>query len=375
MFFEKEKNIVRLNLDNNKTYTIDINNGILYGVRGTPIKTLSYRSAIAAELKCVGPCANYSLRTMLASLFGYSNIAEILEEYAFNLQLADRLDSLGITCYVGCQTFSALEQRTINKYLAPYLAFIRENNYKFTLSNYSVHNLFAFAKERESEKRYSTLCGQYQHQISLERFVKMCSIFEHYNNFSDEEMRAALATASACKLFDYADLLGQNEPIYQLARYLNYCRVLGVPPKKLTNFTREYTETALSYKAYKAKYNNEILNRNYQKYSQAWKFTFENCVVLAPTCAQDIVIEGQKMHHCVGCYVDDVVDNKTYICFIRHADKPEEPYITCEVKTNGEIGQYFLAHDRRISSAEDKRFYQAFQDYLHQIWNEEDAVI
>lgn len=375
MFFEKEKNIVRLNLDNGKTYTIDINNGILYGVRGTPIKTLPNHSAIAGELKCAGTCANYSLRNMLVLICECSNTAEVLAEYVFNLQLADRLDSLGIAYYIGCSTFNPLEQRTINKYFAPYLAFIRERNCDFTLAYYSDNNLFTFARERESEKRYSKLCGQYQHQISLEQFTKMCSIFEHYGNFSDEEIRVALATASACKLFDYAELLDRDEPIHQLARYLTYCRVMEVPPKKLTNFTREYTETALSYKAYRAKYNNEILNKNYQKHSQAWKFTFENCVVLAPTRAQDIVMEGQKMHHCVGGYVDDVVDNKTYICFVRHADKPEEPYITCEVKTNGEIGQYFLAHDRRISSEEDKRFYKAFKDYLHQIWNEEDAVI
>jgi hypothetical protein len=75
------------------------------------------------------------------------------------------------------------------------------------------------------------------------------------------------------------------------------------------------------------------------------------------------------MHHCVGGYVNDIIENRCYICFVRKKETPEVPYITCQVYPNGEIGQYYLAYDRWISSAEDREFKSAFQNYLNEVWN------
>ena len=76
------------------------------------------------------------------------------------------------------------------------------------------------------------------------------------------------------------------------------------------------------------------------------------------------------MHHCVGSYVNRVVENDCYIVFIRHKDTPDKCYLTCQVYTNGEIGQYYLAYDRRISTAEDRAFKEAFATHLATHWAE-----
>ena len=76
------------------------------------------------------------------------------------------------------------------------------------------------------------------------------------------------------------------------------------------------------------------------------------------------------MHHCVGGYVDRVVEGSTYICFIRHKDTPDECYITCQVHTDGRIGQYFLAYDRHIHTKEDCAFKDAFANHLREVWGE-----
>ena len=77
------------------------------------------------------------------------------------------------------------------------------------------------------------------------------------------------------------------------------------------------------------------------------------------------------MHHCVGSYVNRVLDGDTYICFVRHKDTPDECYITCQVRTDGTINQYFLAYDKRITKDEDREFYTAFQNHLTANWNRE----
>ena len=131
---------------------------------------------------------------------------------------------------------------------------------------------------------------------------------------------------------------------------------------------REYCETKKTYELYKAEYDNKRLVANYAKHEKAWQFAYGDYIITIPTTAQDIVTEGKEMHHCVGGYVDRVVDGRDYICFVRHKDNPSTPYITCEVYTDGTIGQYFLAYDRYISSDEDKAFHKAFQEHLNSVW-------
>ena len=74
------------------------------------------------------------------------------------------------------------------------------------------------------------------------------------------------------------------------------------------------------------------------------------------------------MHHCVGGYVQQVVNNDCYIIFVRHKDTPDKCYITAEIYTNGNMGQYFLAYDRRITKDEDKEFYTALRNHIKANW-------
>lgn len=141
-------------------------------------------------------------------------------------------------------------------------------------------------------------------------------------------------------------------------------------PQKVNNFMREYCETKKTYDLRKAEYDNKQIAINYAKHSKAWEFAYGDYIIVIPTSGQDIIDEGAKMHHCVGSYVGDVVRNYTYICFVRRKDTPNIPYITCQVYTSGEIGQYFLAYDRYISDEKDKAFKAAFANHLRQVWEE-----
>jgi hypothetical protein len=133
---------------------------------------------------------------------------------------------------------------------------------------------------------------------------------------------------------------------------------------------REYCETKATYERKKAEYDDKRLRDNYEKHKTAFEFAYGDYVVVLPKSGQDIVAEGQNMHHCVGSYVGRVVENDCYIVFIRHKDTPDKCYLTCQVYTNGEIGQYYLAYDRRISTAEDRAFKEAFALHLATHWAE-----
>jgi hypothetical protein len=133
---------------------------------------------------------------------------------------------------------------------------------------------------------------------------------------------------------------------------------------------REYCETKATYERKKVEYDDKRLRANYEKHKTAFEFSYGDYVVVVPKSGQDIVAEGQNMHHCVGGYVSNVVENSCYIVFIRHKDTPDKCYLTCQVYTNGNIGQYYLAYDRTISTAEDREFKEAFANHLASHWEE-----
>lgn len=56
------------------------------------------------------------------------------------------------------------------------------------------------------------------------------------------------------------------------------------------------------------------------------------CVVTA-TSTQDIKNEGTDLHHCVGSYIDSVVEGRTQIAFMRFTEKPKESLVTLEIRS------------------------------------------
>ena len=57
------------------------------------------------------------------------------------------------------------------------------------------------------------------------------------------------------------------------------------------------------------------------------------------------MFEGQKLHHCVGRYVEDVACGKCIILFVREEEHPDEPYCTVELK-DGDVYQARIHHNQ-----------------------------
>ena len=61
-------------------------------------------------------------------------------------------------------------------------------------------------------------------------------------------------------------------------------------------------------------------------------------MVIPPKSAEEIVEEGQKLHHCVGGYVSRVAKNECTILFLRKEEHPDIPFYTMEVR-EGKVKQ------------------------------------
>lgn len=59
-----------------------------------------------------------------------------------------------------------------------------------------------------------------------------------------------------------------------------------------------------------------------------------NLFIRLPYNIDEIKQEGEFLHHCVGNYINDVVEGKTEIYFIRKISEPDKPFYTLEWKDN-----------------------------------------
>ena len=76
----------------------------------------------------------------------------------------------------------------------------------------------------------------------------------------------------------------------------------------------------------------------------------EQFLIRLPEDTDEIITEGSKMNHCVGSYIDSVMDGNSIIFFMRKKELPDKPYVTIELGKNGELYQVKCNSNRYLAS-------------------------
>lgn len=88
----------------------------------------------------------------------------------------------------------------------------------------------------------------------------------------------------------------------------------------------------------KAKLYDYHIVSKYEMLSKNYSFSKKEMMIVAPKTAMEIVREGQKLHHCVGTYVERMAKDECQIMFLRKKSAPDTPFFTIEL-CNGCIQQ------------------------------------
>lgn len=354
--YRKDKNNFIITLDNsNGSYRLDINTGIFYGVKGNPIKTAPRKREILNVLPYysyeTADRPNSNLARMIYVMISNSTTTASYATYVDIMQSADKVDSIGCPCLnLRGEQYIYLGKRI--KLLADYLKNLEEGT-PFRFNDFKEHCEWELVKNS---------LGSVAEQLTAEQYMQLKN---RMPSITHKEIDVCNYYLNRGKLWDY-----HHGEIGNLVEYLSMCRGMNKTAEKTNNFMREYCETKTTYELNKMEYDRNRLTNNYKAREKAWEFEYGDFAIVIPKEAQDIITEGQRMHHCVGGYVNYVIDGSTFICFVRRKDNLDTPYITCQVSPTGEIGQYFLAYDRHISSTEDIAFKNAFQAHLNSVWND-----
>lgn len=351
----KDKNFVLMQLEGaTKPYKLNINTGIVYGLRGNAIQ-------------------NMPRECHRALTFSDTNIGYVIQYLTQNkyiltsdrsvkmLKIADSLDNLGIEVTCCASFYKQLADKKIFK------------------------DYVAYAKDRISQNLgYSFEDFQdYQRGLALNKTLGM--------QIDPTEMKTILyyardmeewATPRHWKCFkvNFIDTkilvsgLMSYTFTYQFKEYCTWCDYLNEKVTTKPNFFEEYVRIKKAYERQKEIIDQKMFEKAMDMHKAEMEFEYGNYKIVIPTCPQDIKDEGRNMHHCVAQYAKSCIDmtypNRSYIVFIRHKDTPDKCYITCEIR-NGRIRQYFLSHDRYISTDEDKEFKAKYQEHLDNSWVKE----
>jgi hypothetical protein len=352
----KDKNILKIEVSGtNGFYALDINSGIFYGKKGSPIKTYPMSKY---DLSRAFSNMNTALGSAIGRIVNWGECQTAALRRADRLEIfmgADKVDGLALGVRFD---YSPDEYAFINENFTAFAKYVKETTADGTPFDYEKQKNF---RNWLSWEQGRTALGQYAEHITEEMYRRVTNGGQF--EYSVEEWGTIAYYLIRGRVWEY-----HEHNCTRIREYIGWCRAMEKTPNRQNNFMREYLETKTEFELRKTEFDNKKLRQNYEAKAKAFEFTFGNYSVVIPKETKDIIDEGVNMHHCVGGYVNDVLNGRTFIVFVRRTDTPDKCYITAQVHTDGTLGQYFLAYDRYISSDEDMAFKRAFAEHLAKNW-------
>ena len=355
---KKEKNLIYFqDSEKTKPYTLDLNTMTFYGLSGKVVQRNPISRRIEIALNGISQKQITYLDEALRQMFrNEGSYVSQYKKHKETLLVADSLTNAKVP-YVYLYNSDLL---IIKNNMKEFREFIER---KQAGENLNIRTFFQELNYNKFLKEYNLTTDT----ISIEEYESISNTEIIKKNIS--HYCYAIHRAYLKEFMDF--IYGYSN--YSCARntlkkYYEECEMLGKEPVKINNLVREIVETHRQYELRKQEFDIARMKQNYEKQAKAFDFTYGDYIVVVPKTPTDIIDEGNNMHHCVGSYVGDVVDNRTYIVFVRHKDTPDKCYITAQVHIDGRLGQYYLAHDRRVSNDTDLAFKEAFIKHLIMNW-------
>ena len=199
--------------------------------------------------------------------------------------------------------------------------------------------------------------------VPTEIITKRTNLFERYANSPYKDIFVYYFITQRGYLASNMNGLYMSTMIDE---YLQHCQIMNKEPIKTSNFLREAIETHVAYENWLKLEKETRWTSIKERYAPRVEFETDDFIVMLPPTAQDLVREGNEMHHCVGGYVDGVANGETLIVYIRKKSEPNKSYITAQINPKDmKLGQYYLAYDRHISEPKDIEFKELYQQFLY----------
>jgi len=180
-------------------------------------------------------------------------------------------------------------------------------------------------------QEFSTLINLGYNDIALIRYLINIHNFEAFNMYN-----------AISDLKDYAVMskaMSRNGKFEKYPRYLKTTHDIIVR----------------NYNNYKTEHNEEIFGK---MVDLDLEYKYKDYSIVVPKTTKELKDEGVSLSHCVGSYVDSIIEGKRQVCFLRKSEELDKSLITLDVK-NGQI-QQAEGFMRRKPNSDEKMFIEKF---------------
>lgn len=146
----------------------------------------------------------------------------------------------------------------------------------------------------------------------------------------------------------------------------DYCRMskaMGSEYEKYSkSLKKDHDIAQMNYKAnedvYKRKQFEEVVSENNYKDLTFKSRKNKKYIITIPTKSDDLITEGSILNHCVSSYIDDVIDKKCKVIFLREKENPDKSFITIDLRFDGknEKVRQVEGYNRRKPNEEEMLF-------------------
>lgn len=139
----------------------------------------------------------------------------------------------------------------------------------------------------------------------------------------------------------YIDSLKTYEAIddmyYIIKELTDYARMMSTISNKFDKYPRNFLTTnriaCRNYARLRKEFSEELFKKNIKK---NYEYGYGEYKFIYPKSTQDIKDEAVQQNNCVVSYIDDVIDGKCHILFLRKKDSLNKSLVTIEVDTHTE---------------------------------------
>lgn len=347
----KNKNIIEFQLNDTQTYRYDMNSGILYGLKQTPLKSIPSVVNIMLE-------NGHNSSNLIYYLYYGFGEGERKERFT-NIKMVsffDRLDSAGFPVLNGL--FSTHDIPIFEKHF-------KELRKEFVEEGTPIRFLY----DRLCEYDLSDWLEENGLKID-DHFTKNKAIFLKDGNYPKKwlpRLAYYLCKDGLWEFFSDGNLYVLQGKI---SSFVQMMEAMGRTPEK-GNFIRQYSEIQAEYNLKKEEFDNILLRKNQSAHANALNFSYNDFEVVIPTTSEEFINEGESQNNCVArIYLPKVLRGETNVVFVRKKNALDISYITCEVY-GGKIYQFLLRYNQRVDdNSPEKDFYNAYAKHLAQNWGE-----
>jgi len=230
-------------------------------------------------------------------------------------------------------------------------------------------------KKEISAKRYYTdvIIKSYKKKLDLDRLQDFERDRKSFSKSKDYQYIKSLFSGKLETFFNYVKEQKTNTSSY--CDYINACTELNInltETKNLMphNFKRWHDIRIDEYRTLLTERDKEKKKELYDKflsistkYSSLQRDLKDLYIALIPTSPQDLIEEGETLHHCVGRmnYDQKFIREETLIFFIRNKEKPEIPLVTVEYSlSKKKVLQCYGEYDTKPS--------EDIENYVYKTW-------